>query len=65
MATAAATTEPAQADYWQQQSSKFTTTFDRDKHLLETGLYADCEFLVGGDNGTDQEVCIWQINNIP
>ncbi len=49
-------TEPDQVDYWQQQSNKFTTPFDRDKHLLETGLYSDCQFLVGGDNGTDQEV---------
>lgn len=58
MTTAVAATEPAQVDYWQLQSSKFSTTFDRDKHLLETGLYADCEFLVGGDYGTDQEVCM-------
>ena len=49
-------TEPDQVDYWQQQSNKFTTSFDRDKHLFETGLYSDCQFLVGGDNGTGQEV---------
>ena len=36
-------------------SSKFTT-LERAKYLLETGLYADCEFLVGGSDGSDQEV---------
>lgn len=36
-------------------SSK-STTLERAKYLLETGLYADCEFLVGGSDGSDQEV---------
>jgi len=30
-------------------------TLERTKHLLETGLYADCEFLVGADE-SDKEV---------
>jgi len=29
------------------------TTLERAKYLLETGLYADCEFLVGGSDGSD------------
>ena len=36
------------------QSSK-TTSAERAKHLLMTGLFADCQFLVGA-NGSDQEV---------
>jgi len=36
MTTAVAATEPAQVDYWQLQSSKFSTPFDRDKHLMES-----------------------------
>ncbi len=30
------------------QSSKLTT-LDRTKHILETSLYADCDFLVGDE----------------
>lgn len=39
------------------QISKLTSV-ERAKHLLETGLYADCEFLVGDDekDGTEKEV---------
>ncbi len=37
------------------QTSK-SSVVERTKHLLKTGLYADCEFLVGGDDGSDQEV---------
>jgi len=36
------------------QTSK-TTSAERAKHLLMTGLFADCQFLVGA-NGSDQEV---------
>jgi len=32
-----------------------TTVVERAKHLLNSGLYADCEFLVGA-NGSEQEV---------
>jgi len=32
-----------------------TTIAERAKHLLNSGLYADCEFLVGA-NGSNQEV---------
>jgi len=36
------------------QTSK-TTIAERAKHLLKTGLFADCQFLVGAD-GSNQEV---------
>ena len=37
------------------QSSKCATLLNRAKQFMETGFYADCEFLVG-ENGSDQEV---------
>jgi len=37
------------------QSSKFTSV-ERAKHLLETGLHADCEFFVGDGVSTVKEV---------
>jgi len=36
------------------QTSK-TTIAERAKHLLKTGLFADCQFLVGA-HGSNQEV---------
>ena len=37
------------------QKSQFKIPYlDRGKYLLQSGLYADCEFLVG--NGTEKEV---------
>ena len=32
-----------------------TSVVERARHLLNSGLHADCEFLVGA-NGSDQEV---------
>ena len=37
---------PAKLDW---QMAKMTNS-DRARHMLETSLYADCEFLVGGDD---------------
>ncbi len=46
------------------QSSK-SSTLERAEYLLETGLYADCEFFVGGDNdGTEKEVVSFVIHNL-
>ena len=30
------------------------TNGDRARHMLETSLYADCEFVVGGDDGVKE-----------
>ncbi len=45
-------TGPSHVDW---QSCKFTKLLEKANHFLETGLYSDCEFLVG-DNEGDQEV---------
>jgi len=41
------------SQYWQTTKS---TLLERANYLFETSQHADCEFLVGGTDGSEQEV---------